>query len=137
MKRYIRSATNTDPKVYWPNGKQLTTDECIEVLMWYYGEDAKQAREDLFAISIDKLQSAVDYYVEKTDGPITSSTESDYVVDFKIPDYESEEDKRRRIQREIDDENDQFNNTHIHSIPSCSIVQKHIYIISPCKPDFN
>ena len=71
MKIYIRSATNTDPYVFWPNGKQLTEDECIEVLMWYYGEDAKAARIDLFAISVEKLQSAVDSYVEKTDSPLS------------------------------------------------------------------
>ena len=70
MKRYIRSATSAVPEVQWPNGKQLTEDECIEVLMWFYGEDAKAARDDLSTISSDKLQDAVDYYIEKTNGPI-------------------------------------------------------------------
>lgn len=77
MKRYVRNTTNTDPHVFWPNGKQLTTDECIDVLMWWYGEDAKEARYDLLGISLEKLQNAVDHYVKKTDGPIMSSSELD------------------------------------------------------------
>ena len=118
MKRYIRSTTNTDPEVFWPNGKQLTADECIEVLMWYYGEDAKEARNDLFAIKLDKLQDAVDYYVEKTDGPITSSSKPDWLVDFKIPDYESESARKARIQRELDDEADAYDLEHGEGIYS-------------------
>lgn len=112
MKRYIRSTTNTDPYVFWPNGKQLTTDECIEVLMWYYGEDAKEARNDLFAISLENLQSAVDYYAKNVDKSITSSTKPDWLVDVQIPDYESEEGKKRRIQRELDDEDDAYDLEH-------------------------
>lgn len=48
----------------WANGMPVTEDEAIEVLMWYFGENAKEARLDLFTISVEKLQSAVNYYLK-------------------------------------------------------------------------
>lgn len=49
----------------WKNGVEVSKEECIEVLMWYFGEDAKDAEQDLFTISRENLQTAVDYYCEK------------------------------------------------------------------------
>lgn len=50
---------------WWPNGKEVTEDEAIEVLMVWFGEDGKTAKEDLFTISREALQRAVNYYAEK------------------------------------------------------------------------
>lgn len=112
MKRYIRSAANTDPKVYWPSGRQLTKDECIEVLMYYFEEDAEDAELDLFTIGRQQLQCAVNYYVDNNDEPITSSSKPDWLVDVEIPNNESKEDKKRRIQRELEDEADAYDLEH-------------------------
>lgn len=51
----------------WANGVPVTEDEATEVLMWYFGEDAKSARADLFCITKERLQEAVDYYLAKED----------------------------------------------------------------------
>lgn len=69
MKRYIRSSHDSSKRnIYWPNGMQITDDEMIEVLMWYYGEDAKAAEHDLDILEDDELERAVRYYVDKVDG---------------------------------------------------------------------
>ena len=47
---------------------QVTDDEMIDVLMWYYGEDAKAAEHDLDILEDDELERAVRYYVDKVDG---------------------------------------------------------------------
>lgn len=59
-----------EPKrnVCWPNGKQLTNDEIVDVLMQFYGEDYKAAREDMETVDDATLQKAVDWYVERIDG---------------------------------------------------------------------
>ncbi len=49
----------------WKNGEEVTREEAIEVLMWYFGEDGKDAELDLFTISKEKLQAAVDYYADR------------------------------------------------------------------------
>ena len=49
--------------IQWANGMPVTKDEAIKVLMYWYGEDAAEAEKDLFFISKEKLQQAVDYYV--------------------------------------------------------------------------
>ena len=48
----------------WGNGKEVTKDEAIEVLMWYFGTDSSDAELILFSITQEKLQAAVDYYIE-------------------------------------------------------------------------
>ena len=53
----------------WANGVPLTESEAVEVLMYYFGEDAVEARKDLFTISAERLQAAVDYYLKKEDSP--------------------------------------------------------------------
>lgn len=69
MKRYIRSSYDSSKRnIYWPNGMQVTDDEMIDVLMWYYGEDAKAAEHDLDILEDDELERAVRYYVDKVDG---------------------------------------------------------------------
>lgn len=50
---------------HWANGMELTKDDAIMVLMWYFGEDMKAAELDLFTITQEKLQAAVDYYIKK------------------------------------------------------------------------
>lgn len=50
---------------YWPNGMEVTEDEAIEVLMVWFGEDSKEAKLDLFTISREGLQRAVNYYAQK------------------------------------------------------------------------
>ena len=49
-------------KATWLNGMPVTHTEAIEVLMYWYGEDASQAEKDLSAITPEKLQDAVNYY---------------------------------------------------------------------------
>ena len=48
----------------WANGVELTKDEAIDVLMWYFGTDAGDAELILFTITQEKLQAAVDYYTK-------------------------------------------------------------------------
>lgn len=56
-------------RVFWPNGKKLTDDELIEVLMYFYGEDAEAAREDAKSLDEATLQKAIQYYIDKLDSP--------------------------------------------------------------------
>ena len=56
--------TNAMIMARWANGVYLTKEEAIEVLMWYFGTDADDAELILFAITLEKLQVAVNYYIE-------------------------------------------------------------------------
>lgn len=56
-------------RAFWPNGKKLTDDELIEVLMYFYGEDAEAAREDAKSLDEATLQKAIQYYIDKLDSP--------------------------------------------------------------------
>ena len=67
MKRYIRSSIFARD-LKWPNGMSVTNDELIEVLMWFYGEDAKAAEHDAEILDDDELERAVHYYADKVDG---------------------------------------------------------------------
>ena len=69
MKRYIRSSYDSPKRnIYWPNGMQVTDDELIDVLMYYYGEDAKSAKHDAEILDDEELDRAVRFYVDKVDG---------------------------------------------------------------------
>lgn len=55
------------PLAVWPNGMPVTEDEAIDVLMFWFGEDGRAAKQDLQTISRGRLQQAVDYYADRHD----------------------------------------------------------------------
>lgn len=60
----VKAARQPRRKVFWPNGKQLTDDELLDVLMYFYGEDMASAKYDAETLDDDKLNEAAEYYAE-------------------------------------------------------------------------
>ena len=47
------------------NHREVTEEEAIEALMWYFNESPKEAKETLWHITPERLRDVLDSYVRR------------------------------------------------------------------------